>query len=114
MLSLRGIAAQVFERERSPDPYPLPHRMGERNWRMDDLQWLAETGQMKRGSEDGMSSEQSVQSALKFFLIEIGLNVEAENVVVNGRGCIQFIVEKHSQLEPGQRISVLGVSREFG
>ena len=60
-----------------------------------------------------MARQQPAQRCFEFLAIEGGVDPETKNIVVNGRERIDFIVEEHSELEPRERVGILGIRWEF-
>src|ERR1051326_46212 len=76
---------------------------------MHDLQRLTEAGEMKGSSKDRVPHDQVTDGLLKASLLQRGLDLETEDIMVNGRSGVQFSMEEHSQLQAGERIGVFGV-----
>ena len=87
---------------------------GDRRLATHNLQRLAETGDVKRGPQDGVPFRQALDGLGQPGSVESGPNPVAEHVVINGRGWVQFIPEKHAQLQRGNRVSVFRVRRQPG
>src|SRR5579859_1609734 len=81
---------------------------------MNELQWLAEAGDMEGCPQHGMPLSKALQGGVKFGFIERRLNAVTEHVMVHRRERIQFVPEEHAFLQCRDRVGVFGVRRKLG